>query len=113
MNRVRLSVRKRAELFRDLNGICHICEGRISVGEAWEVEHPIALELGGADDASNWKLAHVKCHKRKTAEDAGKIAKGNRVRARHMGFRQPTHSWGYGRRDRFKKKISGEVVPRT
>lgn len=112
MTRVRLSVRKRAELFRDRNGICHICGGKISVGEAWEVEHPTPLEMGGADDDSNWQLAHVKCHKLKTAKDMATIAKSNRVRARHMGFKRSAYRWGYGKGDRWKKKVSGEVVPR-
>lgn len=103
MTRARLSVRKRAELFRDRDGICHICGGKISVGEAWELEHPIALAMGGADDDSNWQLAHVKCHKRKTAADMATIAKSNRVRARHMGVRKPAKFRGW-------RKFNGEIV---
>jgi 5-methylcytosine-specific restriction protein A len=87
--RVRLTVKRKAELFRDRDGICHICTGKISVGSAWEVEHEIPLAMGGADDETNWRLAHVKCHKRKTAQDLATIAKSNRVRVKHRGIKRP------------------------
>jgi 5-methylcytosine-specific restriction enzyme A len=103
MIRVRLSVKRKAELFTEHEGRCHICNGKISVGEAWDVEHPIPLANGGSDDEANWRPAHVKCHKRKTAEDAGKIAKTKRVRARHMGIRRERTMRGW-------RRFNGQVV---
>jgi 5-methylcytosine-specific restriction protein A len=88
MNRVRLSPSKRADLFLEQDGICHICEGKIGVGEAWDVEHPDPLAMTGIDDAMNRKLAHRKCHKTKTADDLANIAKAKRRQRRHIGVKK-------------------------
>src|SRR5262245_1870377 len=66
MTRVRISPTKRAEIFRDCDERCHLCGGRIDVGQKWDVEHVIPLAMGGADDITNWRPAHTKCHKGKT-----------------------------------------------
>jgi 5-methylcytosine-specific restriction protein A len=89
VNRVRLSPSKRADLFLEQDGICHICEGKIGVGEAWDVEHPDPLAMTGIDDAMNRKLAHRKCHKTKTADDLANIAKAKRRQRRHIGVKKP------------------------
>lgn len=88
--RVHISTRKRATLFRDNGGVCHLCGGKIGVCEAWDVSHPIPLEMGGADDESNWDTAHRKCHRAHTATvDAPAIAKAKRIEARYRGFKAP------------------------
>lgn len=101
--RIRLSIRKRAELFHDHNGICGICHGKISVGEAWDADHEIPLEMGGADDVTNMRPVHVKCHRMKTRGDVAAIAKSNRVRARHMGIRRSPKFRGH-------RKFDGTIV---
>lgn len=61
---------------------CHICNGRIDpVREPWEAEHTTPHAFGGTE----LKPAHVKCHKVKTADDVGKIAKSKRVANKHFG----------------------------
>lgn len=89
MTRVHLSRTKRAKIFRDAGGICHICELRIQSGQKWDVEHVRALCLGGKDDQSNWKPAHVACHKTKTKHDIGQKSKADRQGWFHMGIRKP------------------------
>lgn len=103
-----LSPLARLRIFERAKGVCHLCKQRIQVGERWEVEHPIALAMGGADDETNMAPAHKKCHAGKTAEDAGDLAKAKRRKAKHVGawkrsgFRKPPpgshHDWKLGRR---------------
>jgi 5-methylcytosine-specific restriction enzyme A len=89
MSRRRHSAKDRARIFAANGGICHLCGGSIQTGEAWEVEHVIALELSGDDTDANKRPAHVKCHRAKTADDMGKIAKAKRNEARHTGAARP------------------------
>ena len=37
MTRRRLSTKARAAIFLRANGICHLCGGKITPGEAWDV----------------------------------------------------------------------------
>ena len=86
IKRRRLSTRKRVALFNRKSGICHLCGGKVLAGEAWDNSHEIALELGGADDESNWNVAHRKCHRVRTNEvDIPLIAKTKRQHANHIG----------------------------
>lgn len=76
----------RARIFTANGGCCHICKGKIGVGEAWEIEHVIPYALTQDDSDDNLRPAHVKCHKGKThGEDRPRISKAERVRAKHQG----------------------------
>ena len=89
-NRRRLTTRERLAVFFDAHGICHICGCHIDAGQKWEVSHPTPLELGGVDDMTNRRPAHLKCHRRLTAvEDIPRIAKAHRQEAAHIGARAP------------------------
>ena len=84
--RKRLSTRDLVALFSRKNGVCHLCRGQITPGEAWDVSHDRPLAMGGADDATNWDIAHRKCHKAHTAGvDIPQIGKAKRREAKHMG----------------------------
>ena len=84
--RRRLSTRDRVALFNRKGGICHLCGGKVMPGEEWDNSHEIPLEMGGADDESNWNVAHRKCHRVHTATvDAPRIAKTKRQYAGHIG----------------------------
>lgn len=110
-----LTRNQRAELFLEHKGICHICKTRIDAerGEAWEVEHVLALEISGRDDWENLRPAHVSCHKFKTAADKKIIAKGNRIRARHLGIKKKTGRAMPGSKDsNVKQKLDGTWVDR-
>lgn len=80
-----VSTRERTALFQRWNGECHICGGRIGVGEAWDVEHVIPLAQGGEDGGDNLRPAHRKCHSSKTKDDAANTARAKRREAAHIG----------------------------
>jgi len=92
MTRRRLSAKARAAIFNAANGICHICDGGIQAGEAWQVEHIVPIAMGGADEPDNMRPAHDKCHKAKTKDDMANIAKAKRIEARDKGFSRPKQS---------------------
>lgn len=83
---------RRAAIFRDNDGICHICTRRIFPGEAWHVEHVKARGLQGGDDDSNLKPAHVDCHAGKTRKDREIMADADRALIRHVGLK-PKRKW--------------------
>ena len=96
-------------LFAAHGGICHLCETKIQVGEAWERSHPIPLELGGADDESNWRPAHKRCHRTHTSTvDIPNIARAKRRYAKHIGARKRSTFPG-SRQSKFKKRMDGKV----
>ena len=39
MTRRRISTRERVDIFHRWAGQCHLCGGRITAGERWDVEH--------------------------------------------------------------------------
>lgn len=82
---------------------CHICCGRIDPArDPWDAEHVIPHAFGG----KVLMPAHVKCHKGKTADDVGRIAKSKRVSDNHFGIKRK--GWG----GKYRKKLNGEVVER-
>ena len=98
-----ITTKMRVAIFQARDGRCDICSGKIGVGEPWEVSHRIPLELGGADDESNWFPAHYRCHREYTrSTDIPAIAKAKRLNAKHTGaFRkssrpipQRANPWG-------------------
>jgi 5-methylcytosine-specific restriction enzyme A len=112
MRRRHLSPKDRTEIFSRENGICHFCNGKIIVGESWDISHEIPLELGGDDYGSNLRVAHHKCHRDYTAKkDIPTIAKVKRIEAKHRGIRKRS-KFACSKDSPFKKKISGEVVRR-
>lgn len=87
--RRRLSTRDLVALFSREAGVCHLCKLAIAPGQQWDVSHDRPLELGGADDETNWKVAHRKCHREHTsAVDIPAIAKAKRSEAAHIGARR-------------------------
>jgi 5-methylcytosine-specific restriction enzyme A len=98
-----MSRTRRVRIFDAAGGACHICGGKIRPGEAWDAEHVIPLEISGDDTDDNLRPAHVKCHRSKTAEDAGTIAKAKRVHAKHIGADRPRRKMSY-------RRFNGEIV---
>jgi len=93
-------------------GICCICGHRIDgVREMWD-EHVNPLWRDGSNDASNRAPAHFNCAKVKTAKEATERAKGRSFAEFHLGAKRSRSPMPGGRRSKWKKKMSGEVVPR-
>lgn len=109
MRRKPISRTLRARVFDKANGCCHLCGGKITASDAWDVDHVLPLALGGSDNESNFAPAHQVCHRGKTAVDVGMIRKADRQRAKFIGAR-PRRAWPGT--DRWKRKISGETVRR-
>jgi hypothetical protein len=100
MKRRRVSTKERLALFQREGGKCHLCGGIVQAGEAWDLSHEIPLALGGPDDATNWRVAHRKCHRVETAEkDIPNIARAKRRQAAHLGAKpapaKPIQSAGF------------------
>lgn len=108
-----LSTTARVELFRVAGGVCHICGGKIAVGEGWDVEHVIPLAQGGEDEPANMRPAHRRCHAGKTATDAANTAKAKRRHARHIGAAAESRTpLPFGRRSPWKRRMNGSIVRR-
>ncbi|ACS41631.1 HNH endonuclease [Methylorubrum extorquens] len=85
--RKRRSAKSRLRIFLAHDGVCHICKGKIGVGEAWDLDHITPIAMGGEDEEANLAPAHRKtCHGAKTAQqDVPMIAKAKRREALHLG----------------------------
>lgn len=91
MTRPHFSRKERARLFALRRGICYLCSGKIDgVREAYDIEHRIPWEISRDNSDDNLELAHKHCHKVKTAQDAGVIAKVKRLHAKHNGYYPPS-----------------------
>ena len=113
MPRRSLSTKDRARIFAANDATCHLCGGKIGVGEAWEVEHVIAWELSRDDSDENLRPAHVKCHKVKTRQDMADIGRARRVHAKHIGAKAPSRRpLPGGRSSKWKIRVDGTIVPR-
>lgn len=103
MARKHFSRTERVRLFDLHGGRCHICSGKVQVGEAWDLEHIVPWELTRDDSDDNVKPAHKHCHKAKTADDVAAIRKADRVRAKFIGAwpksRTPIKSRGFQKRN--------------
>lgn len=89
MRRRSITTALRVRIFRDADGLCHICGIKIAIGEPWECEHRIPIAMGGADAPENMRPAHIGCHAGKTKKDVAAIAKAKRIEAKHIGAFRP------------------------
>jgi 5-methylcytosine-specific restriction endonuclease McrA len=100
--------RVRLRVFERYKGRCYLSGRLIRPGDKWELEHVLALALGGENREANLAPALVAAHREKTREDVGRKAKADRIRAKHLGLKTPGRGWNRN----LKKKLNGEVVPR-
>lgn len=113
MKRIKITVKRRADIFLARGGTCHLCNMKVVPGEDWDVSHDIPLEAGGKDDETNWFVAHRKCHRVHTSTvDMPLIAKVKRVHQRHIGAKQSKSPLPGGRNSKWKKRMDGTVVRR-
>jgi 5-methylcytosine-specific restriction protein A len=104
MKRRRLTALQRTKVFDRDSGRCCLCGLKINTPkDKWILEHVVPLWLSGADDESNMAPAHYHCAIEKTRKEAPVKAKGDRVRARHLGMKKP-------RTIRRWRKFDGTIV---
>jgi 5-methylcytosine-specific restriction endonuclease McrA len=90
-----------------------LCDRKIDgARERWVVEHIRALELGGADELSNMAPAHEACAHAKTRDDHHRAAQAKRQKIRHIGADASKRPLPYGKASRWKRTLSGKIVPR-
>lgn len=112
MTRRRRTTLQRAAIFEAHGGICHLCGAKINgTREAWDLEHVVPYALTRDDSDENLRPAHASCHKAKTAQDVGQIAKAARVSAKHKGARKPGSMPG-SKASPWKRRVDGTTVRR-
>ena len=113
MQRRSFSRKERARRFEMHGGICHLCGGKIHIGEDWELEHVIEWHLTRDDSDENVKPAHKSCHGRKThEEDRPRIQKAKNQEAAHKGFKRPKQSIRSAGFDKKERKPKRALPPR-
>ena len=111
--RRKLTPHRRLKVWERAGGICILCERKIDgVRERWIIEHIRALELGGADDLDNMGPAHEACALEKTRDDHHRAAQAKRQKIRHLGVHEPKRPLPFGKASRWKRTLSGRIVPR-
>lgn len=86
--RKKFSPAVRRQVLQAQEGRCTACDEAIF--GRYDVDHVIALELGGTNDVSNLVALHPECHKAKTADDVGRIAKCKRIEKRELEGAKPS-----------------------
>lgn len=111
---------EREAIFERAERCCHWCGQEIDAGrEPWDVDHVIALELGGTEDKldENLQPIHRKgCHAAKTRADVAAIAKSKRMQRRAKGIARTAKNKIPGSRGtgfRVRLTSEGRKVERT
>lgn len=81
--------RVRLRIFKSYEGRCYLSGREIQPGEKWEVEHKVALILGGEHRESNLAPALSEFHKPKTAAEMKVKAKTDAIAKKHLGIDKP------------------------
>lgn len=105
---------QRCAVLRAYNAKCAGCAADLR-HVRWDIDHRIALELGGRHEIANWQpLCVDPCHRLKTKKDVKAIAKSRRIRKREAGetiTRNPIRSRGF---DKSRSRgFDGRVRERT
>lgn len=78
--------RVRLRVFDAYGGRCWVSGRKIMPGDAWDLDHKIALINGGTHSEDNLAPILRDVHRQKTAEDVAIKAKVARIRAKHLGI---------------------------
>lgn len=102
--------RVRQRVFDREGGICHLTGEKIDpVRDEWDLDHKVALILGGEHRETNLFPAKKEPHRRKTAVEMKVKSKIARTRKKHLGIAKPKSSLSHSR---FKRCMDGTVVDR-
>jgi 5-methylcytosine-specific restriction protein A len=106
--------RVRLRVFDRHDGRCHITGRKIQPGDAWDLDHVIALCNGGEHRENNMAPALRDKHREKTADDVALKSDAYNTRMAHLGFRPTSKRPIPGSRNTpFKKKMDGRVERRS
>lgn len=95
--------RVRLRVFEAHGGNCYLTGRKIMPGEAWELEHRIALTNGGENRESNLAPALKVAHRAKTDADLKIKSKLQRIAGKHTGAIRPK---GFGK---VCRKMDGSI----
>jgi 5-methylcytosine-specific restriction enzyme A len=84
VKRKRFTAQERAKVFASCNGTCHRCRRKLSARDDWTLEHLIALENGGTNEALNLTVTCEWCEPEKTAEDHEQAGHARRSYTHHV-----------------------------
>lgn len=96
----------RLRVFDAHKGRCHISGRRIEAGEAWELDHIVALVNGGEHRESNLAPALKDKHREKTAADVAEKSKVARMRMKHLGLWKSRTPMRSKKRSTFARPLS-------
>lgn len=103
--------RVRLRIFEREHGRCWISHRKIMPGDAWDLDHRVALINGGSHSEDNLFPALRDKHRAKTADDVAEKSKVYRVRAKHLGIRSKSKGRSLTH-PTLKRTVSGQVVSR-
>jgi hypothetical protein len=58
-----LSPKTRRAIWERDGGICQLCRGPVAFGPKMDIDHIIAIRMGGTDDPSNLRTTHDVCNR--------------------------------------------------
>ena len=100
-------------VFDRWGGICHISGRKIEPGDAWDMDHVVALVNGGENRESNLAPALREKHREKTAEDVAMKSRDKRKRKKFLGIKSiPSRPINGSKSSGFKVKVDGTVLRR-
>lgn len=123
MKRKEFSKRVKLEAFERAEGRCEgeiilpngettRCPAKLRTGQI-EYHHEREATMGGSGGLGNCRVLCSYCHRLLTRSRAPVIAKSNRQRNKHLGIAKSSRNpLPCGKKSRWKKKITGEIVER-
>lgn len=107
------SKKDRARLFQLYEGVCYLSGLRIGPKDEWDIEHVLAIALGGTNEDDNLRLALRDPHRDKTRSDVKAISKAKRIEKKADPLtRKPPRMQSRGFQTNLTKRFDGTVVPR-
>lgn len=109
----RAPARVRLRVFEAYGGRCYLTGVKIMPGDAWDLDHRIALINGGENREANLAPALKAAHRVKTTQDVKVKAKIARIRQKHLGVIKPSgkiQSRGFDKTR--SRRMDGTVTPR-
>ena len=91
MSRREFSRRVKAQAFLRCGGHCEGCTARLTPGRI-EYDHLVPDSLGGEPTLENCRVTCTACHRVKTGDDAGNLARALRREAKHIGAKAPSRN---------------------